>query len=206
MSHEEIRKLLGGYATNTLTETERRALMEAAVDDQELFNALQDEEALRELLADPASREQVYQALRQRPAARWRGGWVWGGRGSGRSRGTGDYSGPTEAASVGVAEAGSDRDGPGTGECGCAAAGSCACCARTEAEEIFGESAAARSYSRSSAGRRGNSATRRGRRGCGISRRTQLGPRCRNSRAFALHRAPAQCRRDLRTGCRRAKS
>ena len=79
MSHEEIRKLLGGYATNTLTETERRALMEAAVDDQELFNALQDEEALRELLADPASREQVYQALRQRPAARWRGGWVWGG-------------------------------------------------------------------------------------------------------------------------------
>jgi len=79
MTHDEIRKLLGGYATNTLTETERRALMEAAVDDQELFNALQDEEALRELLADPASREQVYQALQQKPAARWRGGWVWGG-------------------------------------------------------------------------------------------------------------------------------
>ena len=33
---DEIRKLLGGYATNTLTETERRILFEAAVDDQRL--------------------------------------------------------------------------------------------------------------------------------------------------------------------------
>jgi len=80
MTHEEIRKLLGGYATNTLTESERRALMEAALDDQELFNALQDEEALRQLLADPASREQVHQALEEKPApARRSRGWVWGG-------------------------------------------------------------------------------------------------------------------------------
>jgi hypothetical protein len=82
MTHEEIRKLLGGYATDTLTERERRALMEAALDDQELFNALQDEEALRDLLADPASREQVYNALKVQekpPAVWWWRRWAWGG-------------------------------------------------------------------------------------------------------------------------------
>ena len=63
MTQEEIRKLLGGYATNSLTDRERTALFEAALEDQELFNALQNEDALRELLADPATREQVRLAL-----------------------------------------------------------------------------------------------------------------------------------------------
>jgi len=36
MTQEEIHKLLGGYATNTLTEAERNALFAAALDDQEL--------------------------------------------------------------------------------------------------------------------------------------------------------------------------
>src|ERR1017187_7593148 len=40
MSREEIQKLLGGYATDTLSEAERRALFEAAIEDQELFDAL----------------------------------------------------------------------------------------------------------------------------------------------------------------------
>jgi hypothetical protein len=75
---DEIRKLLGGYATNTLTETERRILFEAAVDDQELFDALQKEQALRDLLDDPVSRVQIRQALdKPAPAPWWSRWWTW---------------------------------------------------------------------------------------------------------------------------------
>jgi hypothetical protein len=74
MTQEEIRKLLGGYAANTLTERERTALFEAALEDQELFDTLQNEDALRELLADPVSREQIRQALK--PVAAERPFWM----------------------------------------------------------------------------------------------------------------------------------
>jgi hypothetical protein len=47
MTQDEIRKLLGGYATDALTADERRILFEAALEDQDLFNALQNEDALR---------------------------------------------------------------------------------------------------------------------------------------------------------------
>jgi hypothetical protein len=81
MTQEEIRKLLGGYATDALSADERRMLFEAALEDQELFNALQNEDALRELLADPVSRAQVRQALEPwkstRPGFAWRR-WLWG--------------------------------------------------------------------------------------------------------------------------------
>jgi hypothetical protein len=63
----DLHKLLGGYAAGTLTEEERRALFEAALTDQPLFDALADEEALREVLADPACRERVRSALADRP-------------------------------------------------------------------------------------------------------------------------------------------
>jgi hypothetical protein len=76
MTQEEIRKLLGGYAANTLTEGERTALFEAALEDQDLFNALQNEDALRELLADPVSREQIRQALEPAAADRRRAFWM----------------------------------------------------------------------------------------------------------------------------------
>lgn len=86
MSKEEIRKLLGGYATNTLTESERNALFEAALDDQELFNALQQEQALKNLLDDPVARAEVRHALQQpsggvRAAGRMRW-WAFGGAAS----------------------------------------------------------------------------------------------------------------------------
>jgi hypothetical protein len=82
MKNDEMARLLGGYATNTLTEAERQALFSAALDDQELFNALQDEEALRDLLEDTASRTAVARALRE-PAkpvkTAWFGRpWLWG--------------------------------------------------------------------------------------------------------------------------------
>jgi len=86
MSKEEIRRLLGGYSTNTLTESERSALFEAALDDQELFNALQQEQALKSLLDDPATRVQVRQALERQPSGRQTGSrmrwWAWGGAAS----------------------------------------------------------------------------------------------------------------------------
>ncbi|WP_243294319.1 hypothetical protein [Geothrix mesophila] len=63
MRRATAEKLLGGYATGTLTAEERRTLFEAALAHQDLFDALADEEALRELLADPAARAQVLAAL-----------------------------------------------------------------------------------------------------------------------------------------------
>jgi hypothetical protein len=83
MTQDEIRKLLGGYATNALTAEERQALFEATLEDQELFNALQNEDTLKELLDDPALRDQVRRALVNptapihRPGFPWRR-WVFG--------------------------------------------------------------------------------------------------------------------------------
>jgi hypothetical protein len=77
MTNDEIRKLLGGYATNTLTETERKALFDAALEDQDLFDALHQEQALKDLLADPASRAQIRQALEKPRAAWWSRWWTW---------------------------------------------------------------------------------------------------------------------------------
>jgi len=62
MNKEDIQKLIGGYATGTLTDEERKALFEAAIEDQDLFDSLQDEQALKELFDDPFSREQVRSA------------------------------------------------------------------------------------------------------------------------------------------------
>ncbi|HXM43152.1 MAG TPA: hypothetical protein VN924_18090 [Bryobacteraceae bacterium] len=63
MSREEIQKLLGGYATDTLSEAERSALFEAALDDQDLFDALAKEQALRDVLGEPDVRRQLIAAL-----------------------------------------------------------------------------------------------------------------------------------------------
>jgi len=63
MTRSEAEKLLGGYATGTLTEDERRRLFAAALGDQSIFDALVDEETLRELLADPAMKAQLLAAL-----------------------------------------------------------------------------------------------------------------------------------------------
>jgi hypothetical protein len=62
---DEVRKLLGGYATGTLTDEERNLLFSAALQDQELFDALADEEALRELLAEPATRQTLLDQLQR---------------------------------------------------------------------------------------------------------------------------------------------
>jgi hypothetical protein len=75
MSRDDIQKLLGGYATGTLTPEEQQALFEAALSDQELFDELACEEALREVLADPAARAQLLAATQEAPAPWYRTWW-----------------------------------------------------------------------------------------------------------------------------------
>jgi hypothetical protein len=74
MTREEARKLIGGYAFNTLTEQEKEALFAAALEDQEIFDALQSDQALRDFLDDSASRAALRQALHS-PRKPWYGSW-----------------------------------------------------------------------------------------------------------------------------------
>ncbi len=67
MKPEEIRKLVGGYATGTLTEEERRILFEAALQDQDLYTELADEEPLRVYLQDASFRQELALALEPKP-------------------------------------------------------------------------------------------------------------------------------------------
>lgn len=69
MSREDIARLLGGYATGTLTPEEQRALFAAALEDQALFDELAREQALRDVLREPTARGQLLAALEDRP--RW---------------------------------------------------------------------------------------------------------------------------------------
>jgi hypothetical protein len=75
MSREEIQKLLGGYATGTLTAEEQQALFAAALEDQELFDALGREQSLRDLLRDPAARAHLLAALDEPAPAPWFRRW-----------------------------------------------------------------------------------------------------------------------------------
>ena len=81
MSKDEIRKLFGGYASGTLTAEEKMQLFEAALEDQELFDELQREQALKELLEDPVSRAEIRHAVAEtlpQPSTPWfRRPWIW---------------------------------------------------------------------------------------------------------------------------------
>lgn len=68
--------LIGGWLAGTLTPDERRELLNAAMSNQALFDALADEEGLRELLADPAVRRELSQLLgpAQQTQTSW---WEW---------------------------------------------------------------------------------------------------------------------------------
>ena len=77
MIRDDIQKLLGGYATGTLTPEEQRALFAAALEDQELFDALAGEQALRDLLRDPAARARLLASLDEPPEPWWRRAGRW---------------------------------------------------------------------------------------------------------------------------------
>src|SRR5689334_13015221 len=74
MSKDEARKLIGGYATGSLTEAERTALFQAALEDQELFDELAGEQSLKEVLDEPGARQRLIAVLE--PPRRHRV-WVW---------------------------------------------------------------------------------------------------------------------------------
>jgi hypothetical protein len=63
VKHVEAERLLGGYATGTLTEAERQLLLAAALEHQDIFDALMGEDALKELLADPEAKARLLAAL-----------------------------------------------------------------------------------------------------------------------------------------------
>jgi hypothetical protein len=67
---DEIKQLLGGYATGTLTPEEQKALFDAALRDQDLFEALAGEQALKEALDEPSVRRELIAALETRDS--WR--------------------------------------------------------------------------------------------------------------------------------------
>ena len=69
MSEPDLEKLLGGFAADTLTQEERQKLFTAALQDQQLFNALADEQALKELLAKPDVRCTLLASLKQQSAS-----------------------------------------------------------------------------------------------------------------------------------------
>jgi len=86
MNPEDVRKLIGGYATGSLSEAERKLLFDAALDDQELFDELAGEQVLKEILEEPGARQRLLSALGTLGAERksvqapwWSRPWPWMG-------------------------------------------------------------------------------------------------------------------------------
>jgi hypothetical protein len=66
MNPSDPRHLLGGYVTSSLNKTEENRLMQAALENQDLFDELLDLEQLRGALEDPRLRAQIKNELRAR--------------------------------------------------------------------------------------------------------------------------------------------
>lgn len=84
MNPSEARKLLGGYLTGTLTQDEAKALFEAAIEDQELFEELIRSEPVREVVADPSTRAELLRSLDEPARSRpwWKRRWAAVGGGA----------------------------------------------------------------------------------------------------------------------------
>jgi hypothetical protein len=82
VTREQVRKLIGGYATGSLTEAERKLLFEAALTDQELFDELAGEQALKDVIDSPGARERLLAAVAPAESSRpawWLRPWPWVG-------------------------------------------------------------------------------------------------------------------------------
>lgn len=77
MPDHDLEKLLGGFTADTLTAEEKQQLYRVALTDQQLFNALADEQALKELLTDPVVRRRLLQALQATQTERTGGSGSW---------------------------------------------------------------------------------------------------------------------------------
>jgi len=77
MTRQEFERLLGGYATRSLTPEQEETLMAAALEEQELFDLLAREQPLRELLDDPAARASLLGSLAEAPAPWYRSLGAW---------------------------------------------------------------------------------------------------------------------------------
>jgi hypothetical protein len=73
------RSLAGGHATGTLAPEEKRELYRGALRDQELFDALMDEEPLRELLEDSVARQRLLAIVAEEEPQRGMLAWLASG-------------------------------------------------------------------------------------------------------------------------------
>ena len=73
---DDILDLLGRYATGSLTEEERKRLFAAAIDDQQLFEQLLQEQDVKQLLEEPGARDRMIHALQ--PPPRRKTAWIFG--------------------------------------------------------------------------------------------------------------------------------
>src|SRR5580700_8059877 len=73
---------MSGYATGSLSDTERKLLFEAALEDQDLFDQLAHEQALKDLIDQPGVRDRLIAGLAPAEASRDIGAWkkplAWG--------------------------------------------------------------------------------------------------------------------------------
>jgi hypothetical protein len=79
---DEIQRLMSGYATGSLSDSDRRRLFDAALDDQNLFDQLAHEQALKDLIDQPGARDRLIAALAPAETPRAIGAWkkplAWG--------------------------------------------------------------------------------------------------------------------------------
>jgi hypothetical protein len=82
VNRDEIQRLMSSYATGSLTENERKLLYDAALEDQDLFDQLAHEHALKELIDEPGARDRLIAGLAPAEGAVSVGGWkkplAWG--------------------------------------------------------------------------------------------------------------------------------
>lgn len=71
MIPDHIQRLISGYATGTLSEKQRKLLFEAALEDQELFDELARDQALKELLDTPGVKQRLIESIDVRPQDHW---------------------------------------------------------------------------------------------------------------------------------------
>jgi hypothetical protein len=77
VTRDDIQRLMGGYATGSLSEAERKLLFDAALDDQDLFDQLAQEHSLKEIIDEPGVRDRLIAKLAPAAGAAGtvRGGW-----------------------------------------------------------------------------------------------------------------------------------